>query len=400
MSPADPMERAIHLAQQALGTTSPNPAVGAVVVKDGVTLGSGHTQPPGGPHAEIMALGEAGPSAKGAALYTTLEPCCTYGRTPPCTDAIINAGIKEVHIGAIDPNPRVSGDGAAQLETAGIEVHFVTTEQWPLGTDHWHRPLTELYEAFAKHITTGLPFVTSKFAMSLDGKIATRTGDSKWVTGPEARARVQHLRREADAVMVGVNTVLADNPQLTARDADGAPLSRQPLRVILDSRCRTPPDARLLREPGATLILTTGEAPEDRISALGRAGAEVLTVANAQSPVPDHRPLTTGHWPPSGVDLHAALKELGRRGVVTLLVEAGGTLQGGLFDAGLVDKVFAFVAPLIIGGAQAASPVEGAGPGLMAETHRLYRTRLEQYGPDWLITGYPRIHEGRPKEDS
>ena len=364
VSAADPMERAISLAQQALGTTSPNPAVGAVIVKDGVTLGSGHTQPPGGAHAEIMALREAGASARGGALYTTLEPCCTYGRTPPCTDAIISAGIKEVHIGAIDPNPRVSGSGADQLRAAGIDVRFADAAD----------VLRELYEAFAKHINTGLPFVTSKFAMSLDGKIATRTGDSKWVTGPEARARVQHLRRETDAVMVGVNTVLADDPQLTARDADGTPLPRQPLRVILDSRCRTPPDARLLREPGATLVLATGEAPAQRISALAHAGAEVLTASQPGE---------------TKVDLEAAMKELGRRGVVSLLVEAGGILQGALFDAGLVDKVFAFIAPVIIGGAQSASPVEGTGPELMAGAHRLRRTRLEQYRPDWLITGYP-----------
>ena len=269
---------------------------------------------------------------------------------------------------AIDPNPRVSGDGADQLRAAGIDVKFSDAAD----------VFRELYEAFAKHINTGLPFVTSKFAMSLDGKIATRTGDSKWVTGPEARSRVQRLRRETDAVMVGVNTVLADDPQLTARDTDGTPLSRQPLRVILDSRCRTPPDAKLLQEPGTTLVLTTGEAPEERISALGRAGAEVLTACQSGD---------------TRVDLDAVVKELGRRGVVNLLVEAGGILQGSLFDAGLVDKVFAFIAPVIIGGAGAASPVEGTGPELMAGTHRLHGTRLEQYGPDWLITGYP-------KEDS
>ena len=365
---ANPMERAIALAQQALGTTSPNPAVGAVIVNDGKVLGSGHTQPPGGPHAEIMALRQAGPPARNAALYTTLEPCCTYGRTPPCTDAIIDAGIKEVHIGATDPNPRVSGNGAAQLVAAGIDVKFVEDAA----------VMRELYEAFAKHINTGLPFVTSKFAMSLDGKIATRTGDSKWVTGPAARSRVQRLRREADAVMVGVNTVLADDPQLTARDWDGTPLSRQPLRVILDSRCRTPPDARLLREPGTTLVLTTGDAPKERVDTLASAGAEVIMACQPGE---------------SRVDLDIALKELGRRGVVSLLVEAGGTLQGALFDAGLVDKVFAFIAPVIIGGAQSASPVEGTGPELMAGTHRLHLTCLEQYGPDWLITGYP-------KEDS
>lgn len=358
-----PMQRAIALARQALGATSPNPAVGAVIVKDGAIVGEGFTLPPGQHHAEIGALEQAGPAARGATLYTTLEPCCNYGRTPPCTRAIIAAGIRQVHVAAIDPNPRVCGKGCAELETAGIEV--VRKES---------QAAHELYEAFNKHINTGLPFVTAKFAMSLDGKIATHTGDSKWITGPEARAAVQKMRRECDAVMVGINTVLADDPQLTARDEMGAPLPSQPLRVVLDSHCRTSPAARLLREPGKTLIFTSPDTPQELLDQLTNAGTEVFSIAKGTS---------------GGLDLRAVLAELGRRDLVSLLVEGGGMVLGSLFDAGLVDKVHAFVAPVIIGGNQSASPVEGQGAVHMADAWRMERCRLQQIGSDWLITGYP-----------
>ena len=300
------MMQAIALARQALGATSPNPAVGAVIVKDGVVVGSGHTMPPGGNHAEIEALLMAGDSAQGATLYTTLEPCCHFGRTPPCTHAIIAAGISEVCAAVQDPNPVVSGKGMAELKSNGIRVSVGEEAE----------AVTELYEAFAKHILTGLPFVISKFAMSLDGKIASHTGDSKWVTGPKARARVQEMRRGTDAVMVGVNTVLADNPQLTARDDNGQPLSRQPLRVVLDSDARTPANARLLSEPGSTLIVVTKDAPSPGGAALTSAGAEVLRLEAG----PDGRP-----------DLSLLMAELGKRGVVSLFAEAGGTLQGAPF---------------------------------------------------------------------
>ena len=358
------MKRAVSLARQALGTTSPNPAVGAVLVKDGVVLGTGHTQPAGSRHAEIEALRSAGDSSRGATLYTTLEPCCHFGRTPPCTQAIISAGVAEVLVAAIDPNPRVSGKGKTELEASGLRVE-VGEEAEAAG---------ELYEAFAKYITTGLPFVIAKFAMSLDGKIATNSGDSRWVTGPQAREVVQRLRRESDAVMVGIGTVLSDDPQLTARNDQGDPLTRQPLRVILDSRCRTPPDTRMLQEPGSTLIVTAGDSTAQQADRLKNAGAEVLPVASNH----DGR-----------IDLNQVMAELGQRDIVSLLVEAGGTLQGSLFDTGLVDKVMAFIAPVIIGGVQAASPVEGIGASRMARSWRLTRTNLQEVGPDWLVTGYP-----------
>ena len=358
------MKRAISLARGVLGTTSPNPAVGAVVVKNGVEIGFGATLPPGQSHAEIGALQDAGEESRGSTLYTTLEPCCTYGRTPPCTKSIINAGIRRVHVAVIDPNPRVCGKGCAELQSAGIEV--------VLGEES--EDARELYEGFAKHVKTGFPFVSAKFAMSLDGKIATRTGHSKWVTGRESRQVVQQMRRESDAVLVGVNTVLADDPLLTARDGEGYPLPRQPLRVLVDSRCRTPASAQLLKQPGSTLIACVQAAPRRSVDALENAGAEVVSLPAGQ----DGR-----------VSMVALLEELGRRGVVTLLVEGGGRVLGSLFDGGLVDKVYVFIAPVIIGGEAAASPVEGRGIDHMARAWKIDRPTMRAIGPDWLVVGYP-----------
>jgi len=358
------MQRAVELAHHVIGFTSPNPAVGAVLVKDGAEIGTGATQPPGQDHAEIVALKQASDLARGATLYTTLEPCCTWGRTPPCTKAIIDAGVAEVHFAVIDPNPGVSGDGRDELAAAGIRVVVEEAEG-----------ARELYEAFAKHITTGTPFVTAKYAMTLDGKIATHTGDSKWVTGPEARGFVQHMRRVCDAILVGVTTALTDDPYLTARDDEGNPLERQPLRVVLDTTCHTPVEAIMFRQPGSTLIATTKAAPDSRIEALEQVGAEVVVLPSGE----DRR-----------VDLPALLNHLGSRGVVNLLVEGGGSVHGAFFDMGLVDKVYAFVAPVIVGGETSLSPVEGLGVAVMANAWRLAETRTEQIGPDWLIIGYPR----------
>jgi diaminohydroxyphosphoribosylaminopyrimidine deaminase/5-amino-6-(5-phosphoribosylamino)uracil reductase len=358
------MKRALALAGKARGITSPNPAVGAVVVRDGVPVGEGFTQPPGQDHAEVVALQQAGRSARDASLYVTLEPCCTYGRTPPCTRAIIAAGIGEVYVATTDPNPRVNGKGLSELEAAGIKVYRGEGEE----------EAGELYEAFARHVNTGLPFVTAKFAMSLDGKIATHTGDSKWVTGPPARGYVQEMRETCDAIMVGVNTVLLDNPRLTARDGDGRLLPSQPLRVILDSKARTPTDARLLNEPGLNLIAVTQSATDDRTAALREAGAEVLQLPET----------VEGMVAPC-----ALLQALGARGVVSLLVEGGGALLGSLFDLGMVDKVAAFIAPKIIGGISAPSPVGGNGSVTMSQAIDIERAKVEQIGDDVLIIGYP-----------
>ena len=360
----DPMARAIALARSALGSTSPNPAVGAVIVGETGVVGEGFTLPPGQAHAEIGALQQAGRAAEGAMLYCTLEPCCHFGRTPPCTDAIIAAGIRRVVYAVTDPNPRVSGGGGAALRSAGIDV------------EHRPNPRAEsLYEAFGKHVTTGLPFVVAKFAMSLDGKIATRTGDSQWITGPDARARVQQMRKELDGILVGIGTALADDPQLTARDDRGEPLpvNLQPLRVVVDSDARTPPSARMLRQPGRTLIATAGDPDRSRVAALQDTGAEVI-----QFPRTDGR-----------VNLPGLLEYLGQQGLVSLLAEGGGVVLGAMLDARLIDKFAVFLGPMLIGGASARSPIEGVGATTMADVLRLERTATEAIGPDWLITGYP-----------
>ena len=358
----DFMRRALRLARKALGTTSPNPAVGAVVVKDGQVVGEGHTLPPGQGHAEAVALRRAGGKARGAVLYTTLEPCAHHGRVPPCAPAIIQAGVAEVRIAMIDPNPLVNGRGKTHLEAAGVRC-IVGEHEWEA---------QELNEAYVKHVTTGLPFVTAKFAMSLDGKIAARTGESRWITGAQARRYAHTLRRRSDAMVIGVNTVLADDPRLTARDARDRAHNRQPLRVVVDSHGRTSPTARMLREPGWTIIATTPDISKARTESLRAANAEVLEL-----------PARDGL-----VDLQALLETLGKRDITSVLVEGGGTLLGSFFDLGLVDKVAAFVAPVIIGGREAPSPVEGSGVASPLEGLRLRAQRLRRLGEDLLITGY------------
>ena len=360
----DHMERALELGQHALGSVSPNPAVGAVVVRGGVVVGEGSTQPPGGSHAEVVALQQAGEAARGATMYVSLEPCAHYGRTPPCTQAIIAAGIARVHIALRDPNPMVNGRGKAALEAAGIEV--VEGER--------AEQARRAHEAYLKFITTGVSFVTAKFAMSLDGKIATASGESQWITGDAARRQAHELRRTSDAVLVGIGTVLQDDPQLTVRDAQGTPAARQPLRIVADSQGRLPLEARLLREPGSVLVAAASERSEG-VARLRAAGVEVLVVGDQDE---------------CRVDPKHLLWALGRRDVLSLLVEGGGTLLGSFFDAGLVDKVVAFVAPLVIGGRDAPTSVGGEGVHHLAEALRLGRVEVERVEEDVVITGYPR----------
>ena len=356
------MRRAVTLAHWALGSTSPNPAVGAVVVKDGEIVGEGFTQPPGGDHAEVVALKQAGSLANGSTLYVTLEPCNHAGRTPPCTDAIIAGGISAVHMAVRDPNPAVSGGGVERLKSEGIRTL--------LGGES--AAVQRQLEAWLKFVTTGRPFVTAKFAMSLDGKIATHTGDSKWITGDKARWHVHKMRAGADTIMVGIGTALADDPRLTARDERGNPLSRQPLRVVVDSRGRLPATARLLSEPGKTLIAVGSGVTGSQMGEHGE-GVEFR-----------HFPLRDEH-----IDLQGLIEFLAEeRDVTSIMVEGGGTLIGALFDLGLVDKVVAFVAPTIIGGASAPSPVGGAGVEMMVDALELERVRWKRMGRDMLITGY------------
>ncbi len=355
------MERALSLARLALGHSSPNPAVGAVIVEDDTIIGEGYTQPPGSDHAEVVALRQAGDRARGAAMHITLEPCCHFGRTPPCTRAIIAAGIAEVHIAALDPNPSVSGRGKEELETAGIKTHLGEHEE----------EARQLNEAYIKFITTGLPFITAKFAVSLDGRMATRTGDSRWISGEQSRQRVHQLRQAVDAIMVGVNTIVFDDPQLTARE-QAKPLGRQPLRVIVDSEGRTPPQARVFGEPGGTMVAVTEAAPPDRVGRLEQLGAQVLKF-------PERDGL---------VDLEELLRELGRREITCLLVEGGATLLGSLFDQGLVDKVIAFIAPILIGGREARGVVGGKGAEKIGHALRLRRVMVERLGDDVMVVGY------------
>ena len=358
---SDHMVRALELAWSAVGLTSPNPPVGAVLVREGRVVGEGFTQPAGEDHAEVVALNRAGDLARGATLYVTLEPCSHYGRTPPCTDAINAAGVAEVHVSTIDRNPRVSGSGIEQLRRAGITVHV----------GEGQHQADELAAPHAMLVTAGRPLVTAKFAMSLDGKIATRSGDSKWITGEESRRYVHELRARSDAIMAGIGTVIADDPQLTARRSDGTPLPRQPLRVVADSSGRLPLRSALLRQPGETLVVMVSDSEEKRATLEG-AGAEVLTVSAA-----DGR-----------VNLGTLFVELGLRGVTTVFVEGGAALLGSLFDAGLVDRVVAFMAPVIIGGDSALSPVGGVGVERMAEALRLSDVQIETFGEDVAVTGW------------
>ncbi len=359
----DYMDRALLLAKLALVHSSPNPAVGAVIVNDGVIVGEGYTQPPGSSHAEIVALQQAGDKARGARMYVTLEPCCHYGRTPPCTKAIIGAGIAEVHLAMIDPNLRVCGKGKAELEAAGIRTFVGDQEE----------QAQELNEAYIKYTHTGLPFVISKFAMSLDGKIATKTGESRWISGEQSRRYVHTLRSQIDAIMVGVDTVIRDDPQLTARAGlAGGRVEKQPLRVIVDSRGRTPPTARIFQVPGKTLVAVTGEVDPEKAKALVKAGGEVVEL-----------PAKGGM-----VDLEELLKLLGKRQIVSIMVEGGAAVFGSLFEANLVDKVLVFVAPIVIGGHEAKNPVEGKGVEKLSQATAFTRVKTEIVGSDVLISGY------------
>src|SRR4030042_1984125 len=359
----DYMDRAISLARLRLVHASPNPAVGAVIVKDDVIVGEGYTQPPGSNHAEVVALLQAGEKARDATMYVTLEPCCHHGRTPPCTKAIIDAGIAQVHLSIIDPSLKVCGRGKAELEAAGIKTVVGEHEE----------AAQELNEAYIKFTSTGLPFVLGKFAMSLDGKIATKTGDSKWISGEQSRRYVHTLRSQIDAILVGVDTIIKDDPQLTARAGlDGGRLEKQPLRVVVDSHARPPPSARVLQLPGNTLIATTKEADLAKRRVLTEAGAEILEL------------------PSKGgmVDLQELLNVLARRQIISLMVEGGAAVFGSLFEYGLVDKVLVFIAPIIIGGEQAKNPVEGKGVEKLSQATNLIRIRMESVGNDILISGY------------
>ncbi len=356
------MREALALARRGRGRTSPNPMVGAVVVKGSTVVGRGFHARAGGPHAEVIALNEAGEQAQGATLYVTLEPCSHFGRTPPCVGRVIQAGIRRVVVAMEDPNPKVSGGGIRRLRRAGLAVEVGLLEE----------EARRLNEVFIKHIATGRPFVVLKTALTLDGKIATRTGHSRWVTGAQARAVVHRLRDEHDAILVGVGTVLKDDPRLTVRLEDGN--GKDPVRVILDSRGRTPSQARVLTGTSAapTLIATTKEARLEEVERLKRAGAEVLIL-------PAHG---------GRVSWESLLEELAARGCTSLLIEGGAEVNASALAAGVVDKAIFFFSPKIVGGKGAPGPVGGTGVEKMSQALRLEKIRVRCIGEDFMVEGY------------
>lgn len=357
------MQRALALAAQGEGYTSPNPMVGAVVVREDRIVGEGYHRRAGAPHAEVEALAQAGDAARGATLYVTLEPCNHHGRTPPCTEAILCAGIATVYYAVADPNPRVCGQGHRRLAEAGVAVHA-----GPCGMEATH-----LNRFFFHHITTGRPYVFAKFAASLDGKIATHTGDSRWITGDAARRRGHRLRHMCDAIAIGASTALTDNPSLTTRLTDVVE-PKHPRRVLLDSRGRVPLGVQLFDPalPGRTLVATTEAIPSDHRMALAARGVDVVVLPAT----------STGQ-----VAIPALLAELGRRNIMSLLVEGGGSLLASFLSAGAVQEVWAFLAPLLIGGDGAPGPVRGAGSAALADALRLHNLTVEHVGDDILVRG-------------
>lgn len=356
------MKMALELARQAKGQTSPNPLVGAVVVQNGQVVGMGAHLKAGEPHAEVHALRMAGDHARGATLYVTLEPCSHHGKTPPCAEAVVAASIARVVIAVRDPNPLVAGRGIGLLRAAGVDVTVGVCEQEAL----------RLNEVFFHYIQTKRPFVTVKTASTLDGKIATAAGHSRWVTGEAARREVHELRRTHDAILVGVGTVLADDPKLTAR-VRGEVYGRQPVRVILDSRLRTPLTARVVQDMAApTWIISTSEAPEEKRGAFAQAKGVTLLTLDA----------------PLSVD--EVLKQLGERGITSLLVEGGAEVNGSFLRAKAIQKVISYVSLKLVGGVQAPTPFGGAGFATMDEAVMLTELSVEQVdGQDVRIIGYP-----------
>ena len=357
------MRRALALAERGWGRVSPNPMVGAVVVRDGRVVGEGWHEGPGLPHAEIMALREAGAdAARGATVVCTLEPCDHTGRTAPCTQALIEAGVARVVAATGDPNPLVDGAGFARLRAAGVEV-----VHGPLAAE-----ARRLNEAFERHVMTGLPFVTLKSAATLDGKTAAADGSSKWITGEAARADVQRLRAGADAIVVGSRTVIADDPALTVRDPAFAD-ARPPLRVVVDSRGAIAADARLFDGAAPTVVATSERAPSARVAEWTAAGAEVLTLDLDAS---------------GGVSLLGLMTTLGKRDVQGVLVEGGATLAWSVVRDGLADKVVLYVAPRLVGGVKAPGVLGGPGFAPIAESLALEFSAITRLGPDLKVEAY------------
>jgi diaminohydroxyphosphoribosylaminopyrimidine deaminase/5-amino-6-(5-phosphoribosylamino)uracil reductase len=361
------MQLALELAEQGAGYTSPNPMVGAVVVDpDGRIVGKGYHQSVGGPHAEVHAIDDAGPAARGATLYVTLEPCNHFGRTPPCTHKIIDAGITHVVVAMSDPNPMVQGSGNSLLASKGIRVTTGVCEE----------AARRLNESFIQFVTTRRPFVTLKCAATLDGRIATRTGDSRWVTGEAARAYVHRLRHDVDAILVGGGTVQTDNPQLTARipaSPDGRK-PKDPIRIILDTHLTIPDTAMVLHpESDAETIIVIGPTDSDRKDTL----ALNPKVRIIEAPLRDEH-----------IDLNALMDMLGLMGITSLLIEGGSRVIAGALTAGIVDKVLFFFAPKIAGGDDGVPICKGPGPEFMKDCIPVHSVSVRCFDPDILIEGY------------
>jgi diaminohydroxyphosphoribosylaminopyrimidine deaminase/5-amino-6-(5-phosphoribosylamino)uracil reductase len=355
------MRMALRLAEKAKGRTSPNPMVGAVVVKDGKIISRGWHWKAGEPHAEAIALKKAGGAARGATLYVTLEPCSHTGkRTPPCSPLVIQSGITRVVVAMTDPNPKVSRGGVKALSAAGIDVITGVLEA----------EARKLNEAYIKHIATGMPFVTLKIAQTLDGKIATSSGESKWITGEKAREEAHRLRDVNDAILVGINTVLKDNPSLTARISGG----RDPIRVIIDSTLRIPLNAKVLTQKSAakTIVATLASAPKGKMTKLQKAGVEVLTVKSVQG----------------RVDLRDLMKKLGKMDITSVLIEGGAEINFSALKAGIVDKAVLFIAPVLMTGKDALCSIGGISPVKLSQALRLRDVTSHFVGQDLMVEGY------------
>ncbi len=355
------MRMALRLAAKARGRTSPNPMVGAVVVKGGKVISRGYHRKAGEPHAEAIALKKAGKAAKGATLYVTLEPCShTDKRTPPCTPLVLQSGVKRVVVAMIDPNPSVSGGGIKALRKAGMEVVTGVLEA----------DAKKLNEAYIKYVTTGMPFVTLKIAQTLDGKIATAAGESKWITGEKAREEGHRLRDINDAILVGINTVLKDDPSLTVRIPGG----RDPIRVIVDSKLRTPLNAKVITQKSSakTFIATLDTMSSDKLVNLLDAGAEILLARGSKGQV----------------DLKYLMKMLSSFGITSVLIEGGAEVNASALKSGIVDKVVMFIAPMLMMGRDSLCSIGGTSPMKLAQSIGLSDMQARFVGQDLMIEGY------------
>ena len=370
------MRRAIELAKKGSGHVNPNPLVGAVIVRDGEIIGEGYHECYGQLHAERNAIANAkkrGNSLEGSTIYVTLEPCCHYGKTPPCTEAIIEEKIAKVVVGSDDPNPLVSGKGFQMLREKGIEVipHFLKEE------------CDAMNHVFFHYIRTGTPYVAMKYAMTMDGKIACYTGDSKWVTGEESRAHVQTLRNHYKGIMAGIGTVLADDPMLNCRIEGG----RDPIRIIADSHLRIPIDSQLVRTAGQQplIVACLPDADEEKAAQLQEKGVEVLRIPGVTT-------ADITEEQKEVISLPVLMKELGARKIDGILLEGGGQLNESALQAGIVDRIYCYIAPKIFGGAQAKTPVEGQGLTRAADAWQFKRIGIQEFGQDILLE-YEKLQE-------